>query len=377
MPTDFPRFDRRSSKTPAPGRAAPPSPTHSAAAKRSEHGYAPVSGSIGRRRTGALSHRARGVGRVVRALLAGAALAFTAAAQAAAPQVLANPPGFYRVMLGRFEITALSDGTVPNFELQKLLTNASSDEVRLALDREYLQDPVEGSVNAFLINTGSKLVLVDTGAAGLFGPTLGRLPDNLRASGYRPEQIDMVIITHMHPDHVGGLMAEGRIAFPNAVVHADRREAAFWLSQANMDAAPEANKGFFKGAMASVEPYVRAGRFKSFDDGAELLPGIRVKATPGHTAGHSFVLVESEGQKLVLWGDLIHAAAVQFPHPEVTIVYDSDSAAAAKQRHQAFAEAARDGYLVGAAHISFPGLGRVRAEGAAYRWVPVQYKVLR
>lgn len=323
------------------------------------------------------SDPARRVGRYVRSMVASLALVAAAAAQAAAPLAQTNPPGFYRIMLGRFEVTALSDGTVPGFELHKLLTNTSPETTGLALEREFLRDPVEGSVNAFLINTGAKLVLVDAGAGGLFGPTLGRLPDSLRASGYRPEQVDAVIVTHMHPDHVGGLMAAGRIAFPNATVYADRREAAFWLSQANMDAAPEANKGFFKGAMASVNPYVQAGKFKAFDDGAELAPGIRVRSTPGHTAGHSFVVVESEGQKLVLWGDLIHAAAVQFPHPEVTIAFDSDSAAAAAQRWKAFAEAAREGYLVGAAHISFPGLGRVRAEGAAYRWVPVQYGVLR
>jgi glyoxylase-like metal-dependent hydrolase (beta-lactamase superfamily II) len=313
----------------------------------------------------------------VKAMLAGVTLFAAVAAQAAAPMALTNPPGFYRIMLGRFEVTALSDGTVPGFDVQKLLTNNSVEASGLALEREFLPGKVETSVNAYLINTGSKLVLVDTGAAELFGPTLGRLPESLRASGYRPEQVDAVIITHMHPDHVGGLMAAGRIAFPNATIHADRREAAFWLSQAILDAAPEANKDFFKGAMASVTPYIQVGKFKPFDGATELVPGIRVQPTPGHTAGHSFVVVESEGQKLVLWGDLIHAAAVQFPHPEVTIAFDSDSAAAAAQRWKAFAEAAREGYLVGAAHISFPGLGRVRAEGAAYRWVPVQYGILR
>ena len=323
------------------------------------------------------SKPARRVVQYVRGMMASFALLATVAVQAAAPMALTNPPGFYRIMLGRFEVTALSDGTVPGFDVQKLLTNSSPEATGLALEREFLPGKVESSVNAYLINTGSKLVLVDAGAGRLFGPTLGRLTDNLRASGYRPEQVDAVIITHMHPDHVGGLMAAGRIAFPNAAIHADRREASFWLSQANLDAAPEANKDFFKGAMASVNPYVQAGKFKPFDGATELVPGIRVQPTPGHTAGHSFVVVESDGQKLLLWGDLIHAAAVQFPHPEVTIAFDSDAPAAATQRWKAFAEAARDGYLVGAAHISFPGLGRVRPEGAAYRWVPVQYGVLR
>lgn len=323
------------------------------------------------------SNSVQRVGRFVNRMLGGLALLATFAAHAQAPMAQINPPGFYRIMLGRFEVTALSDGTVPGFDLQKLLTNKSPEAISLALERDFLPSKVEGSVNAYLINTGSKLVLVDTGAAGLFGPTLGRLPENLRASGYRPEQVDAVIITHMHPDHVGGLMADGRIAFPNATIYADRSEAAFWLNQANLDAAPEANKDFFKGAMASVNPYVQAGRFKPFDGASELVPGIRVQPASGHTPGHSFVVVESDGQKLVLWGDLIHAAAVQFPYPEVTIVFDGDAPAAAMQRRKAFAEAAREGYLIGAAHISFPGFGRVRKDGTGYRWVPVQYGVLR
>jgi glyoxylase-like metal-dependent hydrolase (beta-lactamase superfamily II) len=309
--------------------------------------------------------------------LAALLMLLASAAQAAAPMAKTNPPGFYRIMLGGFEVTSLSDGTVPSFSLQQLLTNTSPAVISDALQREFLRDPGEGSVNAFLINTGPRLVLVDVGAGVLFGPTLGRLLDSLRASGYGPDQVDDVILTHMHPDHVGGLMTSGRMAFPNATVHADRREAAFWLSQTNLDAAPASSKDFFRGAMGSVGPYQQAGRLKLFDDGAEITPGIRVRSTPGHTEGHTFVVIENEGRKLVLWGDLVHAAPVQFPHPDVTIAFDSDSKAAASQRAKAFQEAAREGYLVGAAHISFPGLGRVRAEGNGYRWVPLQYGVLR
>ncbi|MFM8820965.1 MAG: MBL fold metallo-hydrolase [Phenylobacterium sp.] len=323
-------------------------------------------------------------GRAFRPLLKGALGLFASAmlfmpvtVQAAAPMAKTNPPGFYRVMLGRFEVTALSDGTAPGFNLQQLLTNTSSKAITTALERESLSDPVEGSVNAFLINTGSRLVLVDAGAGKLFGPTLGRLQDSLRASGYRPEQVDDIIIAHLHPDHAGGLASAGQAVFPNAQLHIDQREAAYWLSPANLNAAPPANKDFFKGAMSSVEPYVRAGRLKTFDDGAEITPGVRVRSAPGHTIGHSLVVVESEGRKLLLWGDLVHAAALQFSRPEVTIAYDTGSAEAAAQRWKIFEEAAREGYLVGAAHVSFPGLGHVSPEGPAYRWTPAPYGVLR
>lgn len=299
-----------------------------------------------------------------------------ATAHAGAPMVKTSAPGYYRMMLGDFEITALSDGTV-DLPVDKLLTNTQPGKVTTALSQSFLKAPVETSVNAYLINTGNQLVLVDTGAAGLFGPTLGKLIGNLKAAGYQPEQVDAVVITHMHPDHVGGLVAGDQRAFPNATVHADQHDADFWLSQAQMEKAPADAKGFFQGAMASLNPYVNAGKFKPFNGNTELVPGIQAQASPGHTPGHSTYLVESKGQKLVLWGDLMHVAAVQFANPAVTIAFDTDSKAAAAQRQKAYADAAKNGYWVAASHLSFPGIGHLRREGKGYRFVPANYSVVR
>ena len=310
-------------------------------------------------------------------LRAALAAAFTAtAAHAAAPMAKTQAPGFYRMALGDFEITALSDGTV-ELPVDKLLTHTTPAKVQKALAKSYLAAPLETSVNGYLVNTGAKLVLIDTGAASLFGPTLGKLVANLKAAGYQPEQVDEVYITHMHPDHVGGLMDGDKMAFPNATVRADKHDADFWLSQANLDKAPADSKGFFQGAMASLNPYVQAQRFSAFDGTTTLVPGIQAIATRGHTAGHSTFVVESKGQKLVVWGDLVHVAAVQFDDPAVTIAFDSDAKNAAVQRKAAFADAAKGGYVVAAAHIAFPGLGRVRANGKAYSWIPVNYTVPR
>lgn len=297
-------------------------------------------------------------------------------ALAAAPQAKFAAPGFFRMMLGNFEITALSDGTV-DLPVDKLLTNTTPGKVDQALDKAFLKAPLETSVNGYLINTGTKLVLVDTGAASLFGPTLGKLVSNLKAAGYTPDQVDAVLITHMHPDHVGGLMSEGKLVFANATVHADQHDADFWLSQANMDKAPKESQGFFQGAMASMNPYVTAGKFKPFNGNSELVPGIKAQASAGHTPGHSTFVVESQGQKLVLWGDLMHVAAVQFANPAVTIQYDTDSKAAAVQRQRAYADAAKAGYWVAAAHLSFPGIGHLRKDGKGYVFVPVNYSVAR
>jgi glyoxylase-like metal-dependent hydrolase (beta-lactamase superfamily II) len=273
-------------------------------------------------------------------------------------------------------VTALCDGTVA-LPVDTLLTNTTKAKVDKALARSFLKPPVETSVNGYLVNTGAKLVLIDTGAAKLFGPTLGNLADSLKAAGYQPEQVDEVYITHMHADHVGGLMNGDKLAFPNAIVRADQHDADFWLSQANLDKAPAAMKGFFQGAQASLNPYVAAGKFKAFDGDTDLVPGIKAVAARGHTPGHSIYRVESQGQTLVLWGDLMHVAAVQFPEPAVTIQFDTDSKNAAIQRKRAYAEAAKQGYLVGSAHLAFPGLGHLRTDGKGYAWVPLNYSGLK
>jgi glyoxylase-like metal-dependent hydrolase (beta-lactamase superfamily II) len=309
-------------------------------------------------------------------IISAGAIFLLGGAQAAAPQVKTQAPGFFRMMLGDFEITALSDGTV-EMQPKQLLTNTTPEHVGGLLDRSFEKDAVPLSVNAFLINTGDKLILVDTGAAKLFGPTLGNLLPNLLAAGYRPEQVDAVLITHMHADHVGGLFTDGKITFPNATVRADQRDADYWLSKENMDKAPAEAKGFFQGAMLSINPYIATGNFKPFNGSTDLFPGIRAIAAPGHTPGHTIYVIESKGQKLVLWGDLMHIAGVQFPEPQVTISFDTDSTVASTQRAKAFADAAQGRYLVAGAHLSFPGIGHIRSEGSGYVWVPVDYNGLR
>jgi glyoxylase-like metal-dependent hydrolase (beta-lactamase superfamily II) len=302
-----------------------------------------------------------------------AALALLAPlAQAGAPQQPTQAPGYYRMMLGDVEVTALSDGTV-GLHVEKLLQGTTPKKVESALAKWRLGLPLETSVNGYLVNTGGKLVLIDAGAGALFGPTLGKLVANLQASGYTPDQVDEIYITHMHPDHVGGLAADGKAVFANAVVRADQADADFWLSAANLEAAPKDSKGFFQGAQASLKPYVDAGRFKPITGDIELVPGVKAVATHGHTKGHRNYVVESKGQKLVLWGDLMHVAAVQFATPAVTIAFDTDQKAALAQRRKAFAEAAKQGYLVGASHLSFPGIGNLQADGAGYRFQPTNY----
>jgi glyoxylase-like metal-dependent hydrolase (beta-lactamase superfamily II) len=327
----------------------------------------------------AMKHPPKTLGLVLAAtLIAGGVLATSsfAPAYAAAPMVRTQAPGYYRMMLGDFEITALSDGTA-DLPVAKLLTHAGPNEVARALARSFESSPLESSFNAYLVNTGSKLILIDTGAGKLFGPTLGKLVGNLKAAGYRPEQVDEVYITHMHPDHIGGLAVDGKMVFPNAIVRADRREADYWLSQANLDKAAVDAKSSFQDAMAALKPYIDAHHFSTFQGDTALVPGVSAMAMPGHTTGHTAYVVKSKGKELLVWGDVVHVAAVQFADPAVTIQYDSDERAAAAERRRAYAGAASQGYLIAGAHLPFPGLGHVRTQGKGYAWVPVNYTVPR
>lgn len=283
-----------------------------------------------------------------------------------------HQPGYYRMQMGDFEVTALSDGTIPQ-DVIKLLANAKPGEINHLLQQHYVTTPVETSVNAYLIKTNDKLILVDAGTAEVFGPSLGQLTKSLNNVGYKPEQIDAVLITHIHPDHTGGLMEGDKMVFPNATIYISKPEVAFWLTEESKNKAPEGLKFYFQNAALKVGPYLKAGKVKTFEYGGELFPGITPIASHGHTPGHTFYALESKGQKLVFWGDIMHVAAVQLSNPSIAIQYDVDPKAAAFQRKKAFSDAAKHGYWVAGNHISFPGIGHLRTDGTNYIWMPINY----
>lgn len=296
------------------------------------------------------------------------------AAYASAPMQTSGNPGYYRFKLGEFEVNTISDGTA-DLPMGKLLTNVTPKEIKADFTKNFLADKetVETSVDTFLINTGTKLVLIDTGTGGGMGPTAGHFLEHLKAAGYKPDQIDAVVITHMHGDHVGGLAKDGKAVFPKAMLYIGKEDVDFWTNKENGEKATGMMKSMFETAALAVAPYVKAKMLTPMTEDMEIVPGVRARMAHGHTPGHTIYVVESGGKKLMLLGDMIHVASVQFENPSATLQFDSDQKAAQMQRKTVFAEAAKDGDLVGAAHLPFPGIGHLRTEKKGYAFVPLNY----
>ena len=283
-------------------------------------------------------------------------------------------PGFYRVKVGDLEVTALYDGTGV-FDPHWLNgTKATMDGVVKALQEDpHMLDVVDGG---FLVNTGKQRILVDAGAGTWWGGgALGRLEGSLRSAGYTPEEVDIVLLTHLHSDHVGGLTTQdGKRVFPNADVYVAKAESDFWLSPEIAAKAPKDAQPFFQSAQAIAAPYIKARKWHTFSGSESIVDGMQIVPLPGHTPGHTGYEFLSKGQKILFWGDIIHAQRVQLQHPEVTAIFDIDQTAAAATRHQLLSKLAREEVLIAALHTSlFPALGRLREEGSGYSWVPVVF----
>ncbi len=312
---------------------------------------------------------------VLLALLLGGALPL-AQGQPAEQQPL-QVPGVYRLMVGEMQVTALHDGVTRLGT--GLLAGAPAEMIEARLAAQFLasSEGVPTAVNAYLVHTGEQLVLVDSGAASCFGPSLGQLLSNLRAAGYAPEQVDAVLLTHLHPDHVCGLRdAAGRAVFERAHILVPKAEADHWLDDARLAAVPAEAQGSWRMAREALAPYAQTGRLQIFEPDTLQIPGIRAQATPGHTPGHTSYLLESAGERLLLWGDIVHSHAVQFAAPEVTIEFDSDKPQAIATRRRVLAASSDQALPVAGSHLPFPGIGHVRREGDGYVWVPLEFSPL-
>jgi glyoxylase-like metal-dependent hydrolase (beta-lactamase superfamily II) len=304
------------------------------------------------------------------------ALAFSIAspspAKAAAPQHRDQAPGFYRLQVGDLEVTALWDGTA-SFDPHWLQGQTTIDGVVKALhEGPHLVDVAD---TGFLVNTGKQLILIDAGSGTWFGGgALGRMAGSLRVAGYTPEEVDLVLVTHLHSDHIGGLTTQdGKRVYPNAEVYVAKEDSDFWLSPDMAAKAPKDAQPFFQSAQAIAAPYLKAGKWQTFSGSAPIVEGMHVVPLHGHTPGHTGYKFFSNGQKILFWGDTIHAQRIQLPHPKVTVVFDIDPAAAAATRDRLLPELAREDIVIAGPYMLFPSLGRLHKAGSGYSWAPVSF----
>lgn len=298
----------------------------------------------------------------------------TGYATAAVPQhVVQQQAGGYTVQVGEIRITSLTDGSVPQ-DLHKLLKRTTADNIDKLLEQNFQANPVEASINAFLIELPGHKVLVDTGSGQLFGPgNGGRLIESMATKGIKPADITDILLTHAHSDHSGGMVKDGQRVFTNATVYIGKPDIDFFFNDENQQKTGY-DQSYFDIAQKTLKPYLDAGKIKTFSGTQEILNGISGMVHPGHTPGSAFYTLVSKGEKITFVGDIIHVAAVQFPQPGVTIAYDQNPDLATEVRSKAFAAFANNKDLIAAPHLPFPGIGYVKQNGhGSYTWIPVTY----
>ena len=281
-------------------------------------------------------------------------------------------PGFYRLKVGDLEVTALFDGPGV-FDVNWLNGQKTKDGVLKGLqDDPHLLDVADAG---YLVNTGKQLILVDAGSGSWFGGgKFGHLLANLRSAGYTPEEVNIVLVTHLHSDHVGGLTTQdGKIVFPNADIYVAKADNDFWLSPEIAAKAPKETQEFFQSAQGIAAPYIKAGKWHTFSDSDQIVDGMQIVPLRGHTPGHTGYEFSSQGKKILFWGDVMHVQRLQLPDPKVTVVFDIDPNAAAVTRDQLLRKLASGDVLIAGPHMLFPGLGRLHREGSAYHWAPVAF----
>lgn len=304
---------------------------------------------------------------------AGAGRAFLRNASAAAEMKQTQVPGFYRFMLGTYEVTVLSDGsyTLPT----DLLAHKQPRDVVKAYLKAHFLDPERRTshVNIPLINTGDELILVDVGGGANFLEGAGQLIDNMRASGYEPDDVDKVILTHGHPDHIWGLIDDfDELVFPNATYFMSETEWEFWATEKAKTSLPEMFQAFAAGAIRRL-PMIN-DKVTRIKPGTEIAPGIMSIDSAGHTPGHISLAVRSGSNELLISADTVTHPFISFEHPDWWPRTDFAAGQAEKSRRMVLDRAATDRTMLLAYHLSFPGLGNVIRKGGAYRWVPATWQ---
>jgi glyoxylase-like metal-dependent hydrolase (beta-lactamase superfamily II) len=274
-----------------------------------------------------------------------------------------------QMTIGRFKVTALSDGYADMpFEY---FTGWTPEDIESAASKVFAARPggIRLVFNQYLIEDGDIRILIDAGPAGALGVS-GGLPAGLAAAGVPAEEIDAVIVTHLHADHSGGLIAGGRRNFANAEVFIDRRDVAYWTDAGKRSAAPEFLNSSFDAAAEVVRLYPT---IQAIEGEHEIVPGITTVDLTGHTPGHIGVRIEDDGQSLIMVSDMLFHPAIHPVAADIGFVFEQDPAAAREMRASFFPRAADEGALIAATHMPFPGLGRIVSDNGQMRWLTAEW----
>lgn len=314
-----------------------------------------------------------------RTLITGATVAGAAATMALPATRLhadtpshSQAPGFYRLRVGAAVVTVLLDGyldIVPEWWV-----NTTPEALDTALEQSFrpVGQPLRISVNAYVIQLGGRTIAVDAGADTLFGPTAGRHSRVLEAAGIDPASVDTVLMSHLHPDHLGGLIAGGRAVFANAAVKVAAPELAYWTDAGQRAAAPDFARPWFDAVAETKRLY--GDRLTTFRGEAAVAPGITAVPLPGHTPGHTGFVLESGGERLFLWGDVTDFLALQLADPAATLVFDVDKATGERSRRKAIEIAASERLMIGGAHVPFPSFGHIAGPASQRRFMPAPWQ---
>ncbi|MDB5590513.1 MBL fold metallo-hydrolase [Enterovirga sp.] len=312
------------------------------------------------------------VAAVPAAAAAGSVQAQTPAAPPAAGSAAEQAPGFYRYKVGDIEVTAVNDGFFHR-AVEGLVRNAETGDVKKVLQEEFLPETaIQVPFTTLVLRSGGRTVLVDAGNGDSGAPTSGRWMANFRAAGFDPAQVNAVVISHFHGDHINGLrLKSGQAVFPNAEIHVPEPEWAYWTDQAKMAAAPDGLKPNFQNVQRVFGPVAKD--VKPYGNGKEVVPGLTSVAAPGHTPGHTAYMLASGTSKLMIMSDTANHPALFVRNPGWAAVFDMDAETARQSRIKLLDMAASERAQVSFYHAPFPATGYIAKEGAGYRFVPVQW----
>ncbi|MEO1778609.1 MAG: MBL fold metallo-hydrolase [Pseudomonadota bacterium] len=316
-----------------------------------------------------ISRRAFGTGLLAAPALTTLSAEATLAAAHAAPNAA---PALFDAPLGNYRITALFDGMAGLAKGFFFGPDQGAIDAALAAGG-ITGDAMPAPVTAFLLQSDDRTILIDAGmgAVDILGPGFGRTFDALAALGVAPDDVDTIIVTHAHPDHIGGMIGEDGATFANAEVVISEPEFGFWGDAAIMAQAPEDAQGLFQLAQGVYAAY--GDRIRPVAGGTEVAPGITLELAPGHTPGHAVLAIDGGDRQLMMIADALHSSVLQTSLPDTGFGFDIDAAQAAASRRALFDRMAADNMLVAGSHLPFPGFGRIIAHGDAYAYVPASW----